>query len=132
MYCIVLYRLHCTFDSCNLFQVRVVVESLPNLVSRIVRQKIGPCAARITKHTKMAAILPPPSARCPRTTGSHFACNITDRAVRPSHQNLAPGGRTARWWTNPCAGRTGKRTRTYVAFGSPCVTPGETSIKLSS
>lgn len=110
------------------FQVRVAIEGLPNRVPRNVLPTIDPCVARIIKRTKTAAVLPRQSARCPRKTGAPFNCSIMDHAVRRSRRNLAPDGRTARSWTNPCVGRTGKLTRTYVVFGSPCVTQGETSI----
>ena len=113
---------------CDFFQVHVVIKSRSNLVPRNVLQNTDPCAELIIKHTKTAAFLPLPSVHCPRKTGAHFACNIMDRVVHLRRQNLAPGGRTVRWWTNPCVGRTGKRIQTYVAYGLPCVTPGETSI----
>ena len=121
------FSVYITF-TCDFFQARVVTKSLSNLVPRNVLQKTGPCVELIIKHTKTAAFLPLPSVLCPRKTGARFVCNIMDRAVRLQRQSLAPGGRTVRWWTNPCVGRTGKRILTYVACGSPCVTPGETSI----
>lgn len=104
------------------------VKSLLNPVQRNVLQKTGLCAELITKHTKTAAFLPLPSVHCPRKKGALFAYNMMDRVVRLRRQNLAPGGRTAKSWTNPCVGQTGKPIRTYVVCGSPCVTPGETNI----
>ena len=114
--------------TCDFFQVRVGVKSLLNPVQRNVLQKTGLCAELITKHTKTAAFLPLPSVHCPTKKEALFACNIMDRVVRLRRQNLAPGGRTAKSWTNPCVGRTGKPIRTYAVCGSPCVTPGETNI----
>ena len=90
------YIVYITF-TCDFFQVRVVIKSLPNLVQRNVPQTTGPCAELIIKHTKTAVFSPLPSVHCPRKTVAHFACNIMDRVVRLRRQNLAPGGRTAKW-----------------------------------